>query len=383
MKVGQTVKLTKPPTKEIPVPVVKKGKINDLFIFDNLGRKAVTSASAGEVVCFGGMENVEIGDTLLSGTDVCKDPLPPIFVESPTVKMTFGVNKSPLGGKEGKFLTSRMIRDRLMKELDKNVSLKVEEGASSDIYEVSGRGQLHLTVLIEEMRREGFEMEIGPPKVIMRMNEETGKREEPWEKLEIRVPDEYLGKIVDLLNSRKGEMLEMGKEEEMSSLVFLIPTRGMLGLRSAAMTSSRGTALIDSVFHSYRPEVKGMIGAPGDNGSLLAHSSGSANSNGIAGAQDRGKMFIAPGDEVYKGMIVGVHQRPGDLEINVCKMKQLTNMRASGKDNWVGIVTPLELTLDGGVEYISEDEVLEVTPTKIRMAKNPNFVKQGRPSRIK
>jgi len=308
------------------------------------------------------------------------EPLPPIAVEKPTVRMTLGVNKSPLAGREGKFLTSRMIRDRLFKELDRNVALQVEETDSADRYMVSGRGQLHLTVLIETMRREGFELEVGPPTVIYQENEETGKIEEPWESVEVRVPEEYVGGCVDLFNQRKGELVDMGLDdsgESLSLVKYLVPTRGILGLRSSLLTATRGTAIIDSVFDSYRPKINGEIQAR-DKGSLLAFADGTVTSFGLEGAQDRGKMMASPGDEVYKGMIVGIHQRPGDLEVNVCKTKQLTNMRSATKGITVGLTAPIEMSLDACVEYLAADELLEITQTKMRMAKNPEMGKKGK-----
>lgn len=276
-------------------------------MFDNLGQKEVESASAGEIIMFSGLDNVEIGDTLLTNEQNganANEPLPPIAVEQPTVRMTLGVNKSPLAGREGKFLTSRMIRDRLFKETERNVALQVEETESADRYMVSGRGQLHLTVLIETMRREGFELEVGPPTVIIKENEETGKKEEPWESVEVRAPEEYVGGVVDLLNQRKGELQDMGLDEgeSMSVVKYLVPTRGMLGLRSALLTSTRGTAIIDSVFDSYRPMIKDEIQGR-NKGSLLAFSEGSVTSFGLEGAQDRGQLMCKPSDEVYKGMM--------------------------------------------------------------------------------
>jgi GTP-binding protein len=236
-----------------------------LFVFDNLGKLEVEEAFAGEIIMFAGL-NPEIGDTLVTNENAgvnAAEPMTPIAIEQPTVRMTIGVNKSPLAGREGKLLTSRMIRDRLFKELDRNVALQVEETDSADRYQVSGRGQLHLTVLIESMRREGFELEVGPPTVIYKENPETGKVEEPWEALEIRVPEEYSGGVIDLLNLRKGELQDMGKEEGegMTVVKYLVPTRGMLGLRSALLTATRGTAIIDSVFDSYRPRIPGEIQA--------------------------------------------------------------------------------------------------------------------------
>jgi len=376
IKSGQAVALAHPDKAK------KTGRIGNLFVFDNLGKREVQEAHAGEIIMFAGLPEVEIGDTLVTnenGGANAAEPLPPIAVEQPTVRMTIGVNKSPLAGKEGKFLTSRMIRDRLFKELDRNVALQVAETDSADRYQVSGRGQLHLTVLIETMRREGFELEVGPPTVILQTNEETGQEEEPWESVEVRVPADYVGGVVDLLNMRKGELQDMGVEEgEGLSLVkYLVPTRGMLGLRSSLLTATRGTAIIDSVFDSYRPRIPGEIQGR-DKGSLLAFADGPATSFGIEGAQDRGKMFVKPQDDVYKGMIIGIHQRPGDLEVNVCKTKALTNMRSANKGITTGIVAPVDMSLDACVEYLAADEILEITPTLFRMAKNPDMAKKGK-----
>jgi len=377
VKSGQAVSLVHP-DKE-----TKKGRLAGLYLFDNLGKKEVEEANAGEIIMFAGLENVEIGDTLVTNENAgqgAAEPLPPIAVEQPTVRMTIGVNKSPLAGQEGKFLTSRMIRDRLFKELDRNVALQVAETESADRYEVSGRGQLHLTVLIETMRREGFELEVGPPSVIYKQNEETGTMEEPWESLEVRVPEEYVGGCVDLLNQRKGELQDMGLEDGdvgMTVIKYLVPTRGMLGLRSALLTATRGTAIIDSVFDSYRPRIVGDILCR-DKGSLLAFADGPCTTFGLEGAQDRGKLFLTAGEDVYKGMIVGIHQRPGDLEVNICKTKALTNMRSATKGITTGITAPVEMSLDACVEYLAADEILEVTPTKFRMSKNPAMGKKGK-----
>merc|ERR1719148_477780 len=299
-----------------------------------------------------------------------------------TVQMKIGVNTSPLAGRVGKFLTSRMIRDRLFKELDRNVALQVEETDSADRYMVSGRGQLHLTVLIETMRREGFEMEVGPPSVIYIQNEETGKMEEPWEAVEVRVPEEYVGGVIDMFNTRKGELQDMGIDEGdgTSIIKYSVPTRGMLGIRSAMLSATRGTAIIDSVFDGYRAKIANEIQGR-DKGSLLAFQDGTVTSFGCEGAQDRGKLFCQSGDEVYKGMIVGMHQRPSDLEVNVCKTKALTNMRSATKGITVGITAPVELSLDQCVEYLAADEILEITPSMFRMAKNPAMGKQAKTQR--
>ncbi|KAL9183199.1 hypothetical protein ACHAXT_004986 [Thalassiosira profunda] len=378
VKNGQPVALQQPDGPK------KTGRLTSLFVFDNLGKKEVDAASAGEIIMFSGLEDVEIGDTLITnegGGANAAEPLPPIAVELPTVRMTLGVNKSPLAGREGKFLTSRMIRDRLFKEIDRNVALKVEETDSADKYAVSGRGQLHLTVLIETMRREGFELEVGPPVVIYKTNEETGKEEEPYESVEVRVPEEYSGSVIDMFNTRNGELQDMGLDdsgEGMSVIKYLIPTRGMLGLRSEMLSATRGTAIIDAVFDSYRPKLAGDIQSR-DKGSLLAFEDGVVTSFGMENAQDRGKMMVKAGDDVYKNMIVGVHQRPGDLAVNVCKTKALTNMRSATKGITVGITAPIELSLDASVEYLASDEILEVTPSAFRMAKNPEMMgKKGK-----
>ena len=274
IRAGQAVSLVHPDKEK------KTGRIGNLFVFDNLGKREVQEAHAGEIVMFAGLGNVEIGETLVTNENAganAADPLPPIAVEQPTVRMTIGVNKSPLSGRDGKLLTSRMIRDRLFKELDRNVVLQVKETDSADRYEVSGRGQLHLTVLIETMRREGFELEVGPPSVIYKVNEETGQTEEPWEAVEVRVPEEYVGGVIDLLNQRKGELQDMGLEEGegLNVIKYLVPTRGMLGLRSSLLTATRGTAIIDSVFDSYRPKIPGEIQGR-DKGSLLAFADGTS-----------------------------------------------------------------------------------------------------------
>ena len=318
LKKGQSVGVTR------PGEAVRQGKIAELFAFDNLGRTPVDEASAGDIVMFAGIQEFTIGDTLVDQRN--PKPLTPIEVEEPTVKMTFGVNKSPLAGQEGKLLTTRVIKDRLAKELETNVALRVTDTDSADTYEVAGRGQMHLTVLIENMRREGFELMIGPPQVIEK--EIDGQRCEPFELLEITVPDEYMGAVVDLLSKRKGEMLTMGTalEEGSGYVEYVVPTRGMIGLRNAMLTATRGMAIMESSFNSYRP-VCGAIN-PRDKGSLLAHSNGEATPFGIMGAQDRGDLFISAKTKVYEDMIVGVHQRPGDLAVNVCREKALTNMRS-------------------------------------------------------
>lgn len=362
LRKGQTVALARPDGP------VKTGKISELFVFDNLGRTGVDEAHAGDIVMVAGLSDIGIGDTIVDPAN--PRPMVPIAVEEPTVRMTFGVNKSPLAGREGKFLTTRMIRDRLMKELDRNVALRVDETASSDVYEVSGRGQLHLTVLIENMRREGFELLVGPPTVITKTVD--GKTHEPFENVEVQVPDEYTGAVVDLLSRRKGEMLNMspvdGGDSRMTSIEYLVPTRGMIGLRNNMLTATRGTAVMDTIFDSYKPYA-GDIEAR-DKGSLVAHENGVATPFGIVGAQGRGVMMVSPKDEIYRDMIIGMHQRPGDLRVNICKAKALNNIRSATKSITEGIQASMEVNLDMAVEYIQADELVEVTPSKIRMTKN-------------
>lgn len=353
-----------------PGDTYKKAKITECFVFNNVGREKVSTAKAGDIVMITGITDISIGDTIMNKDS--PSPLPPIFVEEPTVRMSISVNKSPLAGREGKLLQSRVIRDRLFKELDRNVALKVSETDSADTYEVCGRGQLHLTVLIENMRREGFEIMVGPPTVIEKKID--GVMNEPFDAVDVTVPNDYSSAVVDLLNKRKGEMLEMGPaegSEGQTQLKFIVPTRGMIGIRSALLTATKGTLVLDTVFDSYRPSV-GPI-SQREKGSLLAFEDGEGTSFGIAGAQDRGRMFVQVKDQVYKDMIIGVHQRPGDLAVNICKTKALTNMRAAGNDDTVKIVPPLELNLDIAVEYIAEDELVEVTPTKVRMLKHPSW----------
>lgn len=363
LKKGQSVGLTKPGEP------VRQGKIAELFVFTNLGRTPVDEATAGDIVMFSGIADFNIGETLVDTAN--PQPLEPITVEEPTVKMTFGVNKSPLAGQEGSLLTTRVIKDRLQKELEKNVALRVKDTESADTYEVAGRGQMHLTVLIENMRREGFELMIGPPQVIEKTID--GVRCEPFEQVEVTVPEEYMGAVVDLLAKRKGEMLSMGGSSEEGSgyVEYLVPTRGMIGLRNAMLTATRGMAVMESSFHSYKPNV-GPIN-PREKGSLLAYETGDATTFGIMGAQDRGNLFIAPKTKVYADMIIGVHQRPGDLAVNVCKMKALTNMRSATKEKTEGVQVPLELSLDAAVEYIADDELVEVTPESLRMCKMPGW----------
>ncbi|KAJ1639513.1 elongation factor Tu GTP binding domain-containing protein [Pavlovales sp. CCMP2436] len=354
----------------------KKTKIAELFVFDALGRTPVTEASAGEIVVVSGFDNIRIGDTLTDPDTPI--PLEPIAIEEPTVRMTFGVNKSPMAGREGKQLTSRVIRDRLMKELDRNVALRVAETDNADTYEVSGRGQLHLSVLVESMRREGFELFVGPPTVIIK--EIEGRKCEPFEKVEITVPSDCSGACISALNLRKGDMLNLNAVDTAdgrgsTTMEYTIATRALIGLRNQLLTATRGEMVMDTVFDAFKPYL-GDINTK-EQGSLLAYEAGIASPFGIIGAQDRGRMLIDPKTECYKDMIIGIHQRAGDLTLNVCKTKQLTNMRSAGKDNDAGVVPKIEFSLDACIEYISEDELVEVTPTSIRMLKNPDIARKN------
>merc|ERR1719199_310725 len=287
--------------------------------------------------------------------------------------MTLGVNKSPLAGQEGKKLTSRVIFDRLNKELETNVALKVDESDSADVFVVSGRGQMHLTVLIEKMRREGFELFVGPPRVVLK--EVDGKRCEPYEMIDVRAPQEVMGAVIDILAKRKGDMIDMVSEDDgFTTVKYLIPTRGMIGVRNRVLTATRGEAIIESQFDSYKPHCGDL--PQRDRGSLIAYETGDATSFGVLGAQDRGNLFIAPQENVYENMIIGMHQRAGDLKVNVCKKKALNNIRSATKETTEGIVPPVDLSLDAAVEYIADDELVEVTPSAHRLLKNPDMGKK-------
>lgn len=345
----------------------RRVKVNELFRFDNLGRAPVESATAGDIVMFSGIDQFDIGDTLC-----CPDaplPLPPIAVEEPTVRMTFSVNTTQFAGQEGKFVTSRNIRDRLQKELERNVALRVEDQVETpDSFTVCGRGALHLTILIETMRREGYEFMVGPPTVIFKEGADGGK-EEPFEFVEIEVPEEYMGAVIDMLARRKGEMVDMAaaNSQGLSKVSYNVPTRGLLGVKNALLTATRGTMVMNALFAGYRP-FAGDLEAK-ENGSLLAFESGKVTSYGMEGAQERGRLLVNPGQEVAKNQIVGVHQRAGDLSINVVKLKQLTNHRSANKGIDKGINGVLDFSLDDSIEYLGQDEIVEVTPLSVRMHK--------------
>lgn len=353
-----------------PEKTTKRGRVAELFIYDKLGRQSVEEARAGDIIIVAGLNDFEIGDTLATqdAIDAGFAPLAPLAVEEPTVRMAFMVNTSEFAGREGKYVTSRNIRDRLEKELERNVGLRLDEERSSpECFEVCGRGALHLTILIETMRREGYELMIGPPTVITKTID--GAKHEPYEQFEVEVPEEYMGAVVDLLSRRKGEMINMtgANSENMSSVTYTIPTRGLLGVKNALLTATRGTAVMNSEVIGYKP-FAGDLGKR-DNGSLVVHESGSATTYGLEGAQDRGKLIISPGEKVYKNQICGIHQRAGDLSVNICRVKALTNYRSATKEIKGGMQGLIEFSLDDCIEYIGHDEVVEVTPQSVRLSK--------------
>eukprot|EP00262_Sarcandra_glabra_P000118 TRINITY_DN1017_c0_g1_i1.p1 TRINITY_DN1017_c0_g1~~TRINITY_DN1017_c0_g1_i1.p1 ORF type:complete len:706 (+),score=115.22 TRINITY_DN1017_c0_g1_i1:69-2120(+) len=348
-------------------------RISELFVYENFNRVPVETVEAGDICAVCGIGDILIGETIADKS--LGKPLPAIKVEEPTVKMAFSINTSPFVGREGKYVTSRNLRDRLYRELERNLAMKVEDGETADTFIVSGRGTLHITILIENMRREGYEFMVGPPKVINKRVDD--KLLEPFEIANVEVPEVYMGPVVELLGKRRGLMIDMqGLGSEGTSLIkYKIPTRGLLGLRNAILTASRGTAILNTVFESYGPWAGDI--STRDQGSLVAFEEGTTTSYALFSAQERGQMFISPGMEVYRGQIVGIHQRPGDLSLNVCKKKAATNVR-SNKEQTVVLDTPLTYSLDDCIEYIQEGELVEVTPSSIRMCKNPKMSKKTR-----
>ena len=343
---------------------VKRMKIKELQVFEGLGRIKVNEVSSGEICAMTGIEDFEIGDTV---TDYeTPEALPRISIDEPTMNMLFTINNSPFYGKEGKFVTSRHLRDRLFKETEKNLALKVQTTGSEDKFLVFGRGILHLSVLIETMRREGYELQVGQPQVIFKEGE-NGERLEPVEILVVDVPEESAGKVIEIATQGKGELLIMEPKGDLQHLEFNIPSRGLIGMRSRVLTATFGEAIMAHRFKAYEP-YKGVI--PGRiNGSLISMNSGAATPYSIDKLQDRGVFFIDPTQEVYTGMVIGEHNRQNDIEVNVQTAKQLTNMRASGTDNNVKIAPKLNFSLEESMEYIQKDEYLEITPKSIRIRK--------------
>ena len=341
-----------------------KAKIANLYQIDGLGKTAVESAKMGDIVCISGITDISIGDTVASTLD--PTPLPFVKIGEPTIEMTFSVNDSPFAGREGKFVTSRQIRDRLQKELLKDVSLRVEDGDTTDSFRVAGRGEMHISILIETMRREGYEFSVSTPKVLFK--EIDGVKCEPIEKLALDVPEEFMGAVMEKLGSRKGELTQMQPQGSgRMRLEYLIPARGLLGYRNEFLTDTKGEGILGSVFYEYQP-YKGDI-TRRYTGSLVSFDTGEAVGYGLFKIQDRGALFIGPGTPVYEGMIVGQNPKLEDMAVNVCKKKQLTNTRASGSDEALKLVPPIRLSLEMCIEFLADDELLEVTPKSLRLRK--------------
>lgn len=342
----------------------EQGKIAKLFTYVGLKRTEVENVSAGDIVCLSGISDINIGDTICDVNNPEKIDF--VDIDEPTVSMTFSVNNGPFAGKEGQFVTSRHIRDRLFKELERNVSLRVKETDSADSFEVCGRGELHLSVLIETMRREGFELLVSRPKVIIK--EIDGVKCEPMERLVVNVPDECIGNVIEKLGRRKAEMLNMEPAEVGHTKVeFKVPARGLIGYRTEFLTDTKGVGTMNSIFDCYEP-YKGEIQAR-TRGVLVAFEQGTSITYGLYNAQERGELFIGSGVDVYEGMIVGINSRNEDISINVCKEKHLTNTRASGSDDALRLVPPIQLSLEKAIEFIEEDELVEVTPKSLRLRK--------------
>ena len=339
-------------------------KIARLYQFEGLKRVEVDKASMGDLICVSGIEGLNIGETICSPS--CVEPLPFIKIDEPTISMNFIVNDSPFAGREGKYVTSRNIRDRLYKEVETNVSMRVEDTETTDTFKVSGRGELHLSILIETMRREGYEFQVSRPKVIMK--EENGVMLEPVELLIVEVPENYVGAVIEKLGSRKGELENMGtRDGGMTHLEFKIPSRGLIGYRSEFMTDTNGNGIMNNLFLGYEP-YKGDIQMR-ERGSIVVHETGESTGYGLFNTQDRGRLFIGPGVDVYEGMIVGECSKDEDIVCNVCKKKQMTNTRAAGSDDALRLVPHSVLSLEQCMEFISDDELLEITPTSLRLRK--------------
>ena len=353
---GQTIELHQ---KDGPV----KQKISGLYMFDKLGRAPAEHAKAGDIIALEGLENVEIGDTvsLVAANNAFERP----SVDEPTLEMVFAVNSSPFAGREGKYVTTRQIKGRLEKELERNVALRVETIPGTESYAVKGRGILHLAVLIETMRREGYELSIGKPRVINR--DIDGKPHEPFEGLRVEVPTESMGPVMELVGLRRGSLLEMTQRGEFSLLQFMIPSRGLIGLRTRLLNATRGTAVIHHRFAEYRPVEPDVPGR--GNGVLISMVAGKVMPFALFGLQDRSDLFVAPGTDVYEGMLVGENARDNDMNVNPCREKKLTNMRASGSDENVILKPPRQMSHEAALEYIEDDELVEVTPESIRLRK--------------
>ncbi len=357
LKTGMPVSLCK------RYDIIEKSKIKQLMVFEGLGKANVDEVQCGDICAVVGIEGFEIGDTIADFDN--PEALPPIAVDEPTMSMMFMINNSPFFGKDGKFVTSRHLKDRLEKELEKNLALRVKPGVNADSFVVYGRGVLHLSVLIETMRREGFELQVGQPKVLDKTI--GGKRCEPIEELSIEVPEQFVGAAIELSTRRKGALIRMEPRGDRTLLEFEIPTRGLMGLRSNLLTASQGEAIVAHRFKEYQP-YKGDIEMR-TNGSLVSLETGEAIAYSMNKLLDRGRFFVEPGEEIYGGQVVGEHTRDRDLNINICKTKKLTNVRASGSDEKVVLPPAIKFSLEEALEYIQEDELVEITPNHMRMRK--------------
>lgn len=342
---------------------VAPAKISTLYTFIGLGKVETQEAQAGDIVAFAGIEQLNIGETIADVNN--PEALPVIKIEEPTVKMTFAVNTSPFAGQEGQFTTSRNIKERLDRELQNDVALRVEQGSGDGSFIVSGRGELHLSILIERMRREGFELQVSRPQVIFK--EEAGQKMEPFEEVSLECPEGMSGSVIEKMGKRKGDMKDMRVENGTAYLQFEIPTRGLIGYRTEFMMDTRGQGVLNTLFLGYRPFVGSIDSAP--HGSLISFETGESNSYGLLAAQERGQMFIGPGVKVYEGMVVGQNAKAEDLQVNICKEKKLSNMRSKGDGVAEGLTTPRSMSLEEALEYLGDDELLEVTPVSLRIRK--------------
>ncbi|TYR79902.1 translational GTPase TypA [Priestia megaterium] len=359
MKVGQSVALMKLDG------TVKQFRVTKMFGFLGLKRVEIEEAKAGDLIAVSGMEDINVGETVCPSDH--QEALPVLRIDEPTLQMTFLVNNSPFAGREGKFVTSRKIEERLMAELETDVSLRVENTDSPDVWVVSGRGELHLSILIENMRREGYEIQVSKPEVIVR--EIDGVRCEPVERVQIDVPEEHTGAIMESMGARKGEMVDMvNNGSGQVRLIFMVPARGLIGYTTEFLSLTRGFGIINHSFDSYQPMQQGQVGGRRQ-GVLVSMETGKSSTYGIQGVEDRGTIFVEPGTEVYEGMIVGEHTRENDLVVNICKMKQMTNMRSANKDQTTGMKKPRIMSLEQSLEYLNEDEYCEITPESIRLRK--------------
>ena len=340
-----------------------RSKIVNLYQIQGLNRVPVEEAKAGDIVCVSGIADITIGDTICAPDAI--EAIPFVKISEPTVEMTFSVNNGPFAGREGKFVTSRHLRDRLQRELLKDVSLRVSDTESTESFKVSGRGEMHLSILIETMRREGYEFMVGAPRVLFR--EEDGVKTEPIERFVCDVPADYVGAVMEKLGSRKGELIQMAPQGDRMRLEYLIPARGLFGYRNEFLTDTRGEGIMSSVFEGYAP-YKGDI-ASRSTGSLVAFETGEAVTYGLYNAQERGALFISAGTPVYEGMVVGMSPKAEDINVNVCKKKHVTNMRASGSDDALRLIPPRQMSLEACIEFIGEDELIEVTPKNLRIRK--------------